>query len=445
MIQMINVFKLIAVALHCYLTQLVVSEYLTPVDGVSYSWITAALMAGGSLLSGRSNRRAAKKANRRNRRQAEADRRMQYQMFKEGNTLFGQAGMSDPSLNYFELSGRSDDDLLKLAQQYDIDANYKTETYRTKKGGLSGMFGGTKKKTRTVLDRESIINQLQSKAGTPDREMLQGQLDSYRQAQELASPEAYQDINEMYQPMVDQSREVAQGVFDDSLTDRRISFYDPVFQARQGVVDTQKQAQEEALQDTLGTLEAKQRKRGFSGDSLANLAIEGRARKDSATKIGKLQKLMELQNASDVLTQQMKGQELKINNLGLPGQQAAREAQMRMLPVSAATDAALEAQKPLQFFKTKQGTPQLSSLPKYQQLPTNTELFTKAASGFLGNMQQQAAQDDYMQNMKDIASIQASAGRPVAGPSASDPNFRFFNYGQQQKPTIPQGFYNRQG
>ncbi len=424
---MINLIKIAAIGLHCYLISLVLAE-LMPEGGAVFAFWGMVALAGLQLAGGQANKRAAKRANRKNRRQAEADRRLQYQMFKEGNTLFGQAGMANPDFNYFQLSEKSDAELERLANENGIDVNYKTVTYRKPRGGIRGMFGGSRKKTETVLDRESIINQLQQKAGTPDRQMFQDQLARYNQAQEYTSPERFRDITDMYQPMVDQSRDVAQGVFDDSLTDRRISFYQPVFDARQGVVDAQKQAAEEALQDTLGNIDAKQRQRGFSGDSLAKLSVEGRARKDAATNIGKLQKLMELQNASDVLTQKMKGQELKLNNLGLAGQQATREAQMRMLPVAASTEAALEAQKPLQFFKMRQGTPQLSSLPKYQQLPTNTELVTKAASGFLGNMQQQQAQDAYMQNMKDIAAINAQAGMPMQGPVKRDPNFGFFNY-----------------
>lgn len=364
--------------------------------------ISGLITGAASLIGGASNRRAAKKANRRNRKQAEAERRLQYQMWQEGNSLFGPASMSDPSLNYFQLSKQSDAQLRELAGKYGITPRQVEEKYKIRK-----LFG-SKTKTRSVLDREALINELQKKSGRPDREMFQHQLAQFKAVQPYAEVEGYEDIPALYRPMMDKSRQVAQGVFDDSLTDKRISFYQPVFDARQGVVDARKQAEEEALQDTLGNLGARQRRKGYAGDSLAGLQLEGRARQTSARNIGKMQKLMELQNQTDVLNQRMKGQELKMNNLGLAGQQAAREAQMRMLPVAASTDAALQAQKGMQFYRMKQGAPQLPGLPQYQQLPTNTELFAKAGGQIAGAWQAQNQQQDYLGALKDIARINAT-------------------------------------
>ena len=208
--------------------------------------------------------------------------------------------------------------------------------------------------------------------------------------------------------------ETAKGIFDDSLTDKRISFYQPVFDARQGMVDARKQAEEEGLQDTLGNLDARQRQKGYSGDSLAGLQMEGRSRKASAGNISKMQMLANLQNQTDVLNQRMKGQELKVNNMGLANTQASRAAQMKMLPVTAATDAALQQQKAMQFYRMKQGTPQMSSLPQYQQLPTGVELLAKAGSTLAGGVMQQNAQDSYMANLKDIAKIKYGQGSPTS-------------------------------
>jgi|TARA_R110002051_G_scaffold302658_1_gene371133 hypothetical protein len=405
---LINAAKMTAFAANFYLLQLLVPDSAGPAMAI---W-PAIIAAGASLIGGASNKRAAKKANRRNRKQAEAERRLQYQMWQEGNSLFGPASMSDPGLNYFQLSKQSDDRLVELAQKHGITPRQIQEKYKKKSGLgrlLGGIFGGrSKTKYRSVLDREALINELQKKSGRPDREMFQHQLEQFRAAQPYAEVQGYEDIPALYKPMMDKSRQVSQGVFDDSLTDKRISFYQPVFDARQGVVDSRKQAEEEALQDTLGNLGAKQRQKGYTGDSLAGLQLEGRARQTSARNIGKMQKLMELQNQTDVLNQRMKGQELKMNNLGLAGQQAAREAQMRMLPVAASTDAALQAQKGMQFYKMKQGAPQLPGLPQYQQLPTNTELWAKGVGQVAGAWQAQNAQQDYMGALKDIAQINAS-------------------------------------
>jgi hypothetical protein len=440
----INGAKVLALMANFYLLQLLMPESAGPAMAI---W-PAVIAAGASLIGGAANRRAAKKANRANRKQAEATRRLEYQMWQEGNSLFGPASMSDPSLNYFQLSKQSDDRLRELARKHGISPRQIEEKYKKKSGLgrlLGGIFGGSKTRTRSVLDREALINELQKKSGRPDREMFQHQLEQFRDAQPYAEVEGYEDIPALYKPMMDQSRQVAQGVFDDSLTDKRISFYQPVFDARQGVVDARRQAEEEALQDTLGNLGARQRQKGYAGDSLAGLQLEGRARQTSARNIGKMQKLMELQNQTDVLNQRMKGQELKMNNLGLAGQQAAREAQMRMLPVAASTDAALQAQKGMQFYRMKQGAPQLSSLPQYQQLPTNTELFAKAGGQIAGAWQAQNAQQDYLGALKDIAQINATGspwgnqqgGNPMAQAGTIAPNWQ----AQQRKIIAGSGGY----
>ena len=371
-------------------------------------------MAGMSIAGGMANKRAAKRANRKNRKQAEQDRRLEYQLWQEGNSLFGPYSMGDPSLNSFELSRLSDAALIAKARKHGITPQYTRQRIKVAKGGLGGMFGGTKKKWVNSLNRSELEAELRQAAGRPDRDMFRNQLKLYDDAQPYAQIDKYSDIPTMYEGLRRGSDETAEGIFDDSLTDRRISFYQPVFDARQGLVDAQKQGAEEALQDTLGNLAAKNRRKGYSGDSLAGMQLEGRARKATATGTGKMQKIAELQNATDVLNQRIKGQELKINNLGLPGAQAAREAKMRMIPLVASTDASLEAQKGLNFFKMRQGAPQLSSLPQYQQLPTNTELLMKAGSTLAGGIMQQNAQDSYMANMKDIAKIKYASQTPTS-------------------------------
>ena len=377
-------------------------------------------MAGMQLVGGMANRNAAKKANRRNRKQSEEERMREYRMWKEGNSLFGPAGEANPSLNYFQLSQLSDDQLKRKLGEYGISPQQAEETYYKKRKGLGallgGVFGGSKKRaTRMGLDRDAAIEALTAKSGRPDREFFEGAANRFRDSMPYSEVSAYADIPKMYEGLQRGADDTARGIYDDSLTDRRISFYQPVFDARQGLVDSKQQAEEEALQDTLGSLDARQRQKGYSGDSLAGLQMEGRARKASAGNISKLQMLTNLQNQTDVLNQKMKGQELKVNNMGLANTQASRAAQMKMLPVTAATDAALQAQKGMQFYKMRQGTPQMSSLPQYQQLPTNTELLMKAGSSLVGGVMQQNAQDSYMSNLKDIAKIQSAGGRGQGG------------------------------
>jgi len=379
-------------------------------------------MTAMSAVGGIMQKNNAKKAMRKNRAQSERQRRLDYAMAQEGNQLFGSYSATDPTLNYFQLSQQSDSGLKKLLARHGITAEQAQKTYYKKRGGLSGMLGKYKRKTRMGLDREAAIAALMQKSGRPDAEFFQQAADRFRDAQPYTELSQYEDIPALYKPMQDQAKGVAEGVFDDSLTDRRISFYDPVFAARQGQVDAQKQASEEALQDTLGNLDATARRKGYSGDSLAQLQLEGRARKDTATNSSKLQKLMELQNATDVLNQKMKGQAMKLNNLNLPNQMASNEAKMRMMPLSASTDAAVAAQQPLGFYKQRPNMPQVSRLPQHQAVPGTGEILMQAGANMLGGYMKHQANQDYMQNMKDIAQIRA--GNAVSGPGPVSPMYK---------------------
>ena len=377
-------------------------------------WLPFLAMTGMQMAGGIMQRNNAKKTMRKNRAQALEQRKMDYAMAQEANQLFGSYAAANPNYNYFQLSQQSDKQLQRLLADEGISPEMAEQTYYKKRGGLGGMFGKYKRKTRMGLDREAAIAALMEKSGRPDREFFQQAADRFRDAQPYTEVGAYEDLPAMYQPMQDQARQVVSDVFDDTATDRRISFFDPVFQARQAQVDAQKQADREALQDTLGSIDASARRRGFSGDSLANMQVEGRARQASARNIGKMQTLMNLQNQTDVLNERMKGEATKMNSLNLPTQMAANEAKMRMMPVTAATDAAVDAQRGLQFFKQRPGMPQLSRLPQHQAVPGTGEILMQAGANLMGGYMQNEANTKYLDALKDIEKIRAGGVRPTA-------------------------------
>lgn len=380
-------------------------------------WLPFLAMTGMQMAGGIMQKNNAKKTMRKNMAQAREQRKLDYAMAQEANQLFGSYSAANPTLNYFQLSQQSDDQLKKLLGRYNITPEMAERTYYKKRGGLSGMLGKYKRKTRMGLDREAAIAALMEKSGRPDREFFQQAADRFRDSQPYTEVSAYEDLPDMYQPMQDQARQVVSDVFDDTATDRRISFFNPVFQARQAQVDAQKQADREALQDTLGSIDASARRRGFSGDSLSKMQVEGRARQASARNIGSMQTLMNLQNQTDILNERMKGEATKMNSLNLPTQMAANEAKMRMMPVTAATDAAVDAQRGLQFFKQRPGMPQLSRLPQHQAVPGTGEILLQAGANALGGYMKHQANQNYMQDLKDIAQIQAgNTGGPSMTP-----------------------------
>ena len=362
-------------------------------------------------------RNNAKKTMRKNRAQAREQRRLDYAMSQEANQLFGSYAATDPTLNYFQLSQQSDDQLKKLLGRHNITPEQAEQVYYKKRGGLSGMLGKYKRKTRMGLDREAAIAALMQKSGRPDSEFFQMAADRFRDSQPYTEVSAYEDIPAMYQPMQDRARETAEGIFDDTLTDRRVSFYEPVFGARQAVVDQQRQADKEALQDTLGNLDATARRKGYSGDSLAELQVASRARQASARSTSKMQTLTDLQNQTDILNERMKGEALKVSNINLPTQVAANEAKMRMMPITASTDAAITAQQPLGFYKQRPNMPQLSRLPQHQAIPGTGEILMQAGANLMGGYMKDQANTQYLDALKDIEKIRAGGSAQATNPA----------------------------
>lgn len=366
------------------------------------------IAAGAQMVGGMANRRAAKKNQKRNAAQAERDREAAFYGGLEGQNLFGHWASENPELTHFQLNKLSDKRLRELAREHGIEVTTtRTKRYKRKGGLLGGMLFGRKKKYYTQdLDREDLIGKLMEKRGLPEKAMFREAKGRYDEAGKYLGADKYENLIKMFSPMQAAAMRVGKGIFDDTLTKERLGFYDPVHAARQQVVDTQKQALEEGLQDTLGAQGAAQRRRGFSGDSLAQLRMTGESRKGASAGIAKLQALMELANKSDVLSENMKGQQMKVSNLNLPSDLAATEGRFQMTPLAASAQAEAMAQAPLQFFKQRPNVTNLPPSYRYQQIPTSAEIISKGVGTLAGGLQQQAAQAQYLGAMKDIAAMQ---------------------------------------
>ena len=106
-----------------------------------------------------------------------------------------------------------------------------------------------------------------------------------------------------------------------------------------------------------------------------------------------------------------------MNSLNLPTQMAANEAKMRMMPVTAATDAAVDAQRGLQFFKQRPGMPQLSRLPQHQAVPGTGEILMQAGANLMGGYMQNQANTQYLDALKDIEKIRAGGSAQATNPA----------------------------
>ena len=363
-------------------------------------------MAGMQVVGGMANRSAAKKTQRKNAAQAERDRTAAWYGGLEGQNLFGHWASENPELTHFQLSKLSDERLEELAREHGIEITKSPRKYRKRRGGIGGMLGRTKTAwSAPKVDRDDIIGKLMGKRGLPERAMFREARGRYDEAGKYLGADKYENLINMFSPMQAAAMRAGKGIFDDTLTKERLGFYDPVHAARQQVVDTQKQALEEGLQDTLGAQGAAQRRRGFSGDSLAQLRMTGESRKGASTGIAKLQALMELANKSDALAENMKGQQMKVSNLNLPSDLAAAEGRFQMTPLATSSQAEALAQAPLQFFKQRPNVTNLPPSYRYQQIPTSAEILSKGVGTLAGGLMQQQAQTQYLGAMKDIAAM----------------------------------------
>jgi hypothetical protein len=160
--------------------------------------------------------------------------------------------------------------------------------------------------------------------------------------------------------------------------------------------------------------------------------MTGESRKGASTGIAKLQALMELANKSDVLTENMKGQQMKVSNLNLPSELAATQGRFQMSPLTASTQAEALAQAPLQFFKQRPNVTNLPPSYRYQQIPTGAEIISKGVGTLAGGMMQQQAQTQYLGAMKDIAAMRM----PQQGSQQSwDPSGPYGFAGPPRPPT----------
>ena len=234
-------------------------------------------------------------------RQAEADRALAYQMFQEGRGATGHA-------------------FLPL------------------------YFGDTEKMLST--DATGYFNAIRAGLGTPQEQ--------YQKNAAIAS---------QYQPMIDQARGTLGDVFSGNMTRARLGYLQPVQQARTAMAKAGAQGIDTALAERINTLNAAERKKGYTGTGLfaqrqlLNSTIG--ARQAAAQGLAGAT----LQNAMDTRGVQDQGLQNQLAYMNMPGQLAQQAFALQAMPGQQVAQNFATAARPFETFRMTPQAFQPESMP----------------------------------------------------------------------------------
>ena len=233
----------------------------------------------------------------------------------------------------------SDEKLKQLAGQYGVEPTYRTE-YESgikKRGGLAGLFGGTKKykKAIEVLNRDELIAKLEPLAVVPfEKEMGQDLIATYDQG--MKPDEAlstFTDIRDRYQPSVDAAGQEAVDLFSGQRLQQQLADIRPVEEAERQYIA--------GMEDAYGTQTAEQMnqlrtanlaKYGSANTGLGQRKLEAQLGLASSEALAKLRGDMGITQAGRVADMKEQNRQLKLSNLGMPAQVAQQAGQYATMP-----------------------------------------------------------------------------------------------------------------
>lgn len=215
---------------------------------------------------------------------------------------------------------------------------------------------------------------------------------------------AYQSLAQQYAPMQAAATSTANSIFDGGYQKQLQANAAPVQQAR---VQFSRQSAIDALNKTLGQINANQAQQGFTGDSYGNRMLAFGANKQMQTDVASanLQNLTENQGIANQALQ------MQLNNLNLPAQLQNNAFNMMNQPSQAYSANLSNALQPLTFLRIGAGQPfQNQNMPLIQPNSLGAA-FGNAAGGAMN-----AGLNYYMQ--QQYANSLGNGGGAVGSPSS---------------------------
>lgn len=314
---------------------------------VSQAWITTALMLAGKMYGASQAGKSASNSQQEAYDKAIAENELAFRRAVEQGLLStGGYGFTNLA-NYLYrgeyapgfLNKMTDQQLLQVAERYGVEPTYRTEytTKVKKRGGIAGLFGGTKlrKKAVQTLNRDELIAKLEPVAVKPfEKEMGRDLMATYDQG---LTPEeglqTFRGIQERFQPTVDAAGDQARGLFSGQRLQEQLSELKPIEEAERQRIAGIADAYDTQTAQELNALKARNlSKYGSANEGLGAMKLGAQMRLAANESLANLRGDMNVGQAERRAAVQEADRQAKFSNLGLGATMAQQAGQFATLP-----------------------------------------------------------------------------------------------------------------
>lgn len=276
--------------------------------------------AGASIMGGRSQAKVNRRAQDMNRAAQEEANRLNYRKFLESR---GEDGSAILPLYFREgeysanaIREMSDSELISLARRNGIDVTANTAI------GKDG-------KERIIdpdFNREGLVGQLISKVSQPfEAKAAKEAMAIYNMGpspEELAG--SFGEIQDRFRPAQAAADEQILGVFSGARERERLQDFGDLEQARLNAAQLQKQALQLQQAQQMNQVAAQNQRKGYVGTGFGQRLAESQVGQQIAGKSATADALARLKNAQERFQIQDQERDLRLQNVGQVGDQAAR-------------------------------------------------------------------------------------------------------------------------
>lgn len=276
--------------------------------------------AGASIMGGRSQAKANRRAQDKNRAAQEEANRLNYRRFLESRGVDGSAILPlyfrEGEIAANTIREMSDSELISLARSNGIDVTANTAI------GKDG-------KERIIdpdFSREGLVSQLISKVSQPfEAKAAKEAMAIYNMGpspEELAG--SFGEIQDRFRPAQAAADEQILGVFSGDRERERLQDFGDLEQARLNAAQLQKQALQLQQAQQMNQVAAQNQRKGYVGTGFGQRLAESQVGQQIAGKTATADALARLKNAQERFQIQDQERDLRLQNVGQVGDQAAR-------------------------------------------------------------------------------------------------------------------------
>jgi hypothetical protein len=205
-----------------------------------------------------------------------------------------------------------------------------------------------------------------------------------------------QTTQRRFQPTIDAATGTVIDLYNGNLLEQEQGLLLPLENERVNAAKTQRQSGLEALQETLNQIEATNRARGFSGDSLSSNLLKAESRRRIAGDAANTMSTARIQNASDRFQLGRNDINRRISNVNLPMETARSAQSFNNFASNQVLRGEQDRQGAFNWFRLQPGAFQNKFQDRVEPVATTGQLIGQAV-GSLGKSVANYAADSYMQ------------------------------------------------